>query len=50
LFSSPNHEFGMVLFGTSDTYNINAEKFPGHFQNVVCPRAIKKLTRNSIDN
>lgn len=33
----------MVLFGTSDTYNILAEKFPGQYKNVVCPRAISKI-------
>ena len=43
LFSSPNHEFGMVMFGTAETSNHLADKHAGDYKNVVTNRAISKI-------
>ena len=43
MYASPNHEFGMVLFGTSETANNLADKFPNEYQHVSCSQTISKI-------
>jgi hypothetical protein len=36
----------MVLYGTSETSNLLADKFTGEYQNVSCTRAISKIDQD----
>ena len=40
---SPGHDFGMVLFGTSDTSNALADQFKGQYENVTTCRTLAKI-------
>ena len=40
---SPGHDFGMVLFGTSDTSNALADQFKGQYENVTTCRTLSKI-------
>jgi hypothetical protein len=40
---SKGHDFGLVLFGTEDTSNALADRFPGEYQNVTTARTLSKI-------
>ena len=40
---SPGHDFGMVLFGTSETSNALADQFKGQYENVMTCRTLSKI-------
>ena len=40
---SPSHDFGMVLFGSDETSNALAEKYPGEYKNVTTCRSLAKI-------
>ena len=37
------HDFGLVMFGTSDTANALADRFKGEYQNVTTSRSLSKI-------
>lgn len=43
LLYSPSHDFGMVLFGTSDSSNALNDKYAGEYENVSTVRTLTKI-------
>ena len=43
LYSSPNHEFALVLVGTPDTANALADKNPDEAKHITTARTLSKI-------